>query len=322
MPSILEIHARRLLTVLVIAAACDHEDDEQGATGACQGAKCDDLEEDDEVLDCGPDSTHIELARRVVGELDGFDRTPDRGGSVTTLGDLNRDGRADLAVMPGISYEGDNETIVLLMTDASRCPRTYVGAFIGIEAQALPTASAGARKDVLVRYTEGCTMLERDLVFDSELEEYEVRRDHLSDECGNLSCRDDADLVDYAREQLTALSPTFFVPEGFVAQTQVTELPDANGDGEPERLVRPGLDYGPTTRQLVLYFSGEPDACADEFAGEFAATAIEVDESRANEGVHDILVIHRAECVGESIRHRYEDGVYVPVETVPLDVDC
>ena len=87
--------------------------------------------------------------------------------------------------------------------------------------------------------------------------------------------------------------------------------PHLNGDGTEDLVVSPGLSYTLDNREQVIYLSGEPDACVDNFAGRFAASSVLAADHGENEGVRDVLAFNRAACTAETTRYRFVGGEYV-----------
>ena len=305
-----------VLITLALATACDSPESTDEPEVVCDGAKCD--APDDDAMTCGTDEDHIAFAREVYAQLDLGTREFAGETSVVRLGDINGDGRRDLAVAPGISYAGENAEVAILASDASGCPRTYVGSVIGFDVVAQTSSHAGW-SDVRSLYIEGCTNLDSVYAFDPDFEEYQVVSRSLGNECGNLGCRAPEDLPELAREQLSALDPRFYDGASFADGVSQETMGDLNGDGTEDLVVSPGLSYTLDNREQVIYLSGEPDACVDNFAGRFAASSVLAADDGENEGVRDVLAINRSACTAETTRYRFVGGEYVAGESTTTD---
>lgn len=312
---------RRLLAALLcVVPACDDATPMGEALPTCAGAKCDTAEDGFE--GCKTAAEMIEAARETTRALI-YDRTKFDDGiaGVDRIEDINSDGFDDALVRPGVSFGGAKVDFLIYLSNAkpdeseknARCPEAYAGHF-GAAVVSVPAdeTNAGRKvKDLLGTTVVNCDAEEVRYRYNGS--SYRRGERSMKRVCDPPTCPDERDLVDAARRHLLEPEDTQFELDDFLeARAKIETIDDLDGDGTPDTLVFPGLDYADGNKEIVIMLSRHW-SCADQYAGHIAGVAIAKDSGTSEKDVADLMVTSDRDGRKVQTRMEFRDDVYVEV---------
>ena len=138
-------------------------------------------------------------------------------------------------------------------------------------------------------------------------------------EAEEWTCPDDDALIELARAEVRKNAPGPAEPSFKAGRVKAFE--DLDDDGQPERLVFPGLGNEHENESMVLYLSQGSD-CADELVGSFNGIGLQVGADQT-QGVRDVIEeLLEDECILVANFYEFIDGKYEFAEDHNLEDLC
>lgn len=300
-----------LSLTIPLAAACDDERGEPAE--ACEGAKCDNAADDPDGEQAASCDSPMELVERaqdavVKAEPDVFDK--DRFGDdtgVTTLGDLDGDGVDDVVVMPGHGFSGSKVAQVVYLSRRGSCPNHYAGHFAASDAFAADAGESKGVRDILASEATVCGSVQQRYSFDGERYQPVGEEDVID----NSSA---PELIKLVRETLVDEDPIAFKLDEFEDDNvDVAPIGDLDGDGTPDQLVFPGVQYAGANVEIAIVLSQELP-CTVHFAGHIGGVDVAPNEDgERTEGVLDLVATNISGCNTVLTPLRFDGERYVEV---------